>query len=493
MSFSIPSYSKSQLFLLDKSAKIADKKAESLPTHLFVRIAMLETFKNLLSIYLLIPLVAIVGLIFSIRFRFIQCTHLTKAWKFCMGDRDHSGKRSSSFSAVAAVLGGNLGTGNISGIAVALTMGGPGALFWMWVMATFGSILKFIGCALGVLFRHQQADGKYVGGPMHYLAKGLGLKRTGKLYCILAIFAALTVGNLVQMNSLALPFTEAGIPPLVTGIGVSILVGAVILGGVQRFSAVASFLVPFMAVGYVLTCLIIVCSRLDQLVPALQLIWHAAFDSSSLAGGVAGYAVFEAVRVGFDRGLFATDVGVGIDSIIHSSVESKSSQTQTALTQGLISTLSPLIVMLVCTLTGLVLIMTGTWQSGGYESTNMCIEAFRRGFSMDIAGHLITVTLFFFAYTTILTWSFCADKAVAYLSSPKMVKPFQYLFVAVIPLGALFHVKVVWTVADIFMNLMLIINVIGLVGLYRHVAAIFDTPERKQVYGQALMVEPTQQ
>ncbi len=443
---------------------------------------MIDELKNILSLYFLIPLVAVVGIAFSLRFRFVQCTHMLKAWKFFIGDRDPTGKRSSSFSAVSAVLGGNLGTGNISGIAVALTMGGPGALFWMWVMATFGAILKFVGCALGVLFRQKDEKGEYIGGPMYYLSKGLGLKKTGKLYCLLAIFAALTVGNLVQMNSLALPFTQAGVPPLVTGVGMSIIVAAVILGGLHRFSAVASFVVPFMAVAYIGSCLLIVLLNLDKLLPAIDLIMHAAFSPMSVTGGVMGYTVLQGMRVGFDRGLFATDVGVGIDSIIHSSVESKTSLTETALTQGLISTLSPLIVMLVCTLTGLVLIMTDTWLITGLESTNLCIEAFRRGLSTNFAGHIITITLFFFAFTTILTWSFCADKAIEFLFSRKMIRPFQYLFVAIIPLGALFHVKVVWTVADIFMNLMLIINIIGLIGLYKHVTLLYSNPERKRVY-----------
>ncbi|MBS0288333.1 MAG: sodium:alanine symporter family protein [Proteobacteria bacterium] len=443
---------------------------------------MLDELKNLLSLYLLIPMVAVVGLAFSLHFRFVQCTHMLKAWKFFIGDRDPSGKRSSSFSAVSAVLGGNLGTGNISGIAVALTMGGPGALFWMWVMATFGAILKFVGCALGILFRQKDEKGEFVGGPMYYISKGLGLKRTAKVYCLLAIFAALTVGNLVQMNSLALPFTQAGVPPIATGIGMSILVALVVLGGLHRFSQVASIVVPFMAVGYIGSCLFIVLFNLDRLVPAIELIFHSAFSPYSVTGGVAGFAVLQAMRVGFDRGLFATDVGVGIDSIIHSSVDSKSSMTETALTQGLISTLSPLIVMLVCTLTGLVLIMTDSWLVTGLESTNMCIEAFKRGFSLPLAGQIITVTLFFFAFTTILTWSFCADKAIEFLFSRKMIRPFQYLFVAIIPLGALFHVKVVWTVADIFMNLMLIINVIGLIGLIKHVSLLYANPERKRVY-----------
>ncbi|MBS0289495.1 MAG: sodium:alanine symporter family protein [Proteobacteria bacterium] len=443
---------------------------------------MLDEIKNILSLYLLIPLVAVVGLMFSLRFRFIQCTHVLKAWKFFIGDRDHSGKRSSSFSAVSAVLGGNLGTGNISGIAVALTMGGPGALFWMWIMATFGAILKFIGCSLGVLFRQKDVQGKYIGGPMYYLSKGLGLKKTAKIYCLLAVLAAITVGNLVQMNSLALPFTQAGVPPLATGICMSMLVGAVILGGIHRFSAVASFVVPFMAVGYVGSCLVIIFSHIDKLIPAINLILQAAFAPLPMAGGVMGYTVLQGMRVGFDRGLFATDVGVGIDSIIHSSVESKSSLTETALTQGLISTLSPLIVMLVCTLTGLVLIMTDAWLVSSLESTNLCIEAFRRGFSTQLAGHIITITLFFFAFTTILTWSFCADKAIEFLFSKRVTRLFQCLFVAIIPLGALFHVKVVWTIADVFMNLMLIINVFGLIGLYRHVTLLYSNPERKRVY-----------
>ncbi|MFI4937609.1 MAG: alanine/glycine:cation symporter family protein [Candidatus Berkiellales bacterium] len=443
---------------------------------------MLDEFKSLLSVFLLIPLVAIVGLIFSFRFRFVQCTHALKAWKFFFIDRDHTGQRSSSFSAVSAVLGGNLGTGNISGIAVALATGGPGSIFWMWVMATLGAILKFVGCTLGILYRQKNERGEHIGGPMYYIAKGLGMKRTAKFYCLLAIGTALTVGNLVQMNSLALPFTQAGIPPLVTGIGMSILVALVIVGGLHRFSAVASLVVPFMAVCYVGACLFIVLLNGDKLFSTLSLILTAAFQPSAMMGGVAGYTVLESIRVGFDRGLFATDVGVGIDSIIHSSVDSKTSLTETALTQGLISTLSPLIVMLVCTLTGLVLIMTGAYQVENLESTNLCIEAFKRGFAFNSAGHIITITLFFFAFTTILTWSFCADKAIEYLFSAKMIRPFQYLFVAFIPLGTMLHVNAVWTVADIFMNLMLIINVFGLIGLYKEVALLFNTPEKKRVY-----------
>lgn len=440
---------------------------------------MLDALKNSLSLYLLIPCVALIGLTMTIRFKFVQCTNIIKAWKYFIQDRDPSGRRSSSFSALSAVLGGNLGTGNISGIAVALTIGGPGALFWMWVMALLGTVLKFINCTLGVLYREKNDQGEYVGGPMYYLAKGLKLKSAAIFYCILAIFAALTVGNLVQMNSLALPFTKAGVHPLITGIGMALIIASVILGGLHRFSKVASFVVPFMAVGYVAACLVILIANVEGIWPALQLIYQCAFDPTAVAGGLAGYTLLAAIKVGFDRGLFATDVGVGIDAIVHASVESKTPLAQTALTQGLISTLSPLIVMIVCSLTGLVLMVTQAWQVPGLESTNICIEAFQRGLGIPFAGHIITVTLFFFAFTTILTWSFCADKAVEYLFSRRFIKPFQYLFVAFIPMGALFHVTLVWTIADIFMNLMLILNMIGIVGLYREVASLYEGPVRE--------------
>jgi len=451
---------------------------------LLLRVIMLGELKTVLSVFLLIPLIGLVGLVFSFSLRFVQCTHALKAWRFFFKDRDHSGKRASSFSAVSAVLGGNLGTGNISGIAVALTMGGPGAIFWMWIMATLGSILKFVGCTLGIMYRKKNSKGQFVGGPMYYLANGLGLKKMGKIYCVLAILAAVTVGNLVQMNSLALPFIQAGIEPYYIGIVMSLLVAGVIFGGLKRFSQVASFVVPFLALGYILSCLIILLLHFDKILPATHLIFSAAFDSHAVAGAVLGYAVIEAIRVGFDRGVFATDIGIGIDAIVHSSVEceNKSSLTEMALKQGLISTLSPLIVMLVCTLTGLVLLTTGAWQSVGIESTNLCVDAFRRGFGFDWAGQIITVTLFFFAFTTILTWSFCADKAIEYLFSEKWIKPFQCLFVCFIPFGAYLQVSAVWTLADIFMNLMVIVNMCGLIGLYKKVATLYRTPERKSVF-----------
>ncbi len=423
---------------------------------------MLESIKSLISITFLIPLVCIFGLYLSIKCRFLQCTYFFKAWQLFIHDRNPD-KKSSSFSAVAAVLGGNLGTGNIAGIAVALAAGGPGALFWMWVMATIGAILKFGGTVLGILFRKKDDQGEFVGGPMYYLLYGLKSKKLAYLFCIFTILSALTVGNLVQMNSLSLPLTELGLPPLAIGIFMAALVAMVILGGLQRFSQVVSKIVPVMAILYIFACMALLLKEYQMILPSLELIIKSAFSPIPLAGGVAGFAVIEGIKSGFDRGLFATDVGAGLAPILHASVESHTSRLQTAITQGIISTISPLIVMIVCTLTGLVLIATGTWTNTELESTNLCIEAFKIGFGLPMAGHIITFTLFFFAFTTILTWSFCADKAIEFMFSRKHIRVFQFIFIGLIPMGVFIKVNVVWTLADLFMNCMLIINVIGLI------------------------------
>lgn len=443
---------------------------------------MIDLIKTSLSYYVLIPVLFAIGLYFSIRLKFLQITHIPRAWSLFMQDRDlKEDGHATSFSALSAVLGGNLGTGNIAGIAVALTMGGPGALLWMWVMAILGSILKFVGCTLGVLYRTKDDAGEYVGGPMYYLDRALGLKKTAKFFCILTIITAITVGNLVQMNSLALPLMQSGVHPAGIGVLMALLVGGVILGGLHRFSAVVSKVVPFMAIFYLLACLVLIALNIEKLIPSLQLIFTSAFGAVPVASGVVGYTVLETMRTGFDRGLFATDCGVGVAPIIHASVDSNMHRFKTALSQGLISTLSPLIVVIVCTLTGLVLMVTDAWLIEGLESTNICLEAFKRGFQNDIAGHLVTATLFFFAFTTILTWSFCADKAIEFLFSRKYIRLFQVLFILAIPMGAFFKVNFVWTLADLFMNMMLLVNVFALVFLFHRVLKLVKKPVWKEL------------
>ncbi len=375
----------------------------------------------------------------------------------------------SSFSAVSAILGGNLGTGNISGVAVALMTGGPGAIFWMWVMAILASIFKFSGCYLGVKYRQKDSTGEYVGGPMYYLEKGLKSPFLAKLFCCFTIFSALTVGNMVQIQSLSLPIKAIGINPLFLGIPMALLVGGVIMGGLQRFANTVSFIVPFMAGIYLIACLILISLYSHDILPALKLILQAAFGFESAFGGALGFTIFQMIRSGFDRGLFATDSGLGLAPIIHSAVTDTHEIYDNKIVQAIISILSPLIVMVVCTMTAVVLIVTGAWQISDIESTNMCIKAFQIGFGSHWAGQIVTITLFFFAFTTILTWSFCADKSVEYLFGVSKIRIFQIIFILFIPVGVFFKSETIWGIADISINLMFLINVIGVIGLSKFV------------------------
>ncbi|KAB2836534.1 MAG: sodium:alanine symporter family protein [Caedimonadaceae bacterium] len=425
---------------------------------------MFETFKTILGLFVVLPFLAGVGLYLSIKLRWLQLHKLPLAFRLIT--RKSSGKESiSSFGALSAVLGGNLGTGNISGIAVAIATGGPGSLFWMWIMALFGAVIKFAGCFLGLRFRQMSTRGGYVGGPMYYFHYGLNRPFLAKLFCVLTLITAVTVGGFVQINSITLPFFEFGVHPAILGLSMAVFVGYVILGGLKRFAKISMLIVPLMAVGYLLACFFIMIRNLDAVVPAIKLIVVSAFDFSSLLGGVAGYSIMSALKSGFERGLFATDSGVGLAPILHAPVTDRSPGMDIAISQGLISMISPIIVMIVCTLTGIVLLVTGVWQSTELQSTTMCVEAFRVGFDIFEAGHLVTVTLFFFAFTTILTWSYCADRAVEYLFGEERIKYFQYIFIALIPVGAFAHVNIVWSIADVSMSLMMALNVIGVVWL----------------------------
>lgn len=425
---------------------------------------MIEQIKNILSLYLVIPAVATLGLYLTYKLKAVQFTKFPSACKqlFSPAQQGTKGKLS-SFSAVAAVLGGNLGTGNIAGIAVALSMGGPGALFWMWIMALLGSIVKFVGVYLAVTYRKTHPDGKYVGGPMYYLRDGLGQKKLAFLFCVFTVLSACTVGNLVQVNSVALPLTMVGMSPLIVGILMAALVAAVLMGGAKYFAEVAAKVVPLMALLYLFSCLYILIGNYQQIIPTLQLIFVAAFKPTALFGGTVGFMIWDAIRSGFDRGLFATDAGVGLAPILHAEVDSD------PYTQAKLGIVPPIIVMCICLVTGMVLLITGVAAADDLESTNLCIRAFEIGFGSIYAGHIVTFTLCLFAFTTILTWAYCAERAMQFISNDLGVKIFRIIFILLIPLGGLFTVKSVWTMADICLNMMLLINLTGVIGLSKSV------------------------
>ena len=428
---------------------------------------MHQIFLNLnqsLTFYCVFPVIVGLGIFFTLKLRCLQLTRLTMSLRSLLSSKQEGTGSISSYQAVAAVIAGNLGTGNISGMAVALSTGGPGSLVWMWVMAFLGSIIQYSSCVLGAKYRDKNASGEYVGGPMYYLRKGLNLKKTAIGFSIFTLIAAFAVGNFAQVNSMVLPLKTMGFNPLLCGIVIAILASLVILGGVKRIAKVAASIVPVMALLYLLAGAVILCLHSQAIIPALWIMLKSAFQGSSFVGGVMGFTVVKALSTGFERGIFATDAGTGIVPILQSGARSKD-----VVMNGVATLVAPFLVMIICSMTGLILVVTGACDQVGLASTNMVVFAFSQVFG-EIGGLVIVlVALFLFAYTTIIAWGGCAEKAAEFLWNRKKVKLFQYLYLALIPVGAVARVDFVWIFADLAISLMLITNLIGIIGLRKEV------------------------
>ncbi|MGE4574337.1 MULTISPECIES: alanine/glycine:cation symporter family protein [Parachlamydia] len=429
------------------------------------------TFKSLLifvnetlTAFIIFPSIIVLGLYLTYQLKFVQISKLSTSFKQLLKKGESEKGNISHFEALSAVLAGNFGTGNISGMAVALSTGGPGALVWMWVMAFLGAAIQYASCLLAVKYREINASGEYVGGPMYYLKNGLGLKSLSFIFSIFTILGALTVGNFAQVNSISLPLAKMGIPPLFMGITMAFLVGIVIVGGIQRIAKLASIIVPFKAALYLGGALLILIMHYESIPAAFQLMFESAFAFKPAVGGILGYSVLKALTVGFERGLFATDAGTGIVPILQASA-----RTSNPVIDGIATLAAPLLVMLVCTTTGLTLLVTGAWNQPDLQSTNMVTYAFQKGLGSDLGAYLVMVALALFGYTTILAWSCCAEKAIAFLCGDRSTLWFKYVYILLIPVGALAQVELVWMLADISISLMLITNLIGIAGLSSYV------------------------
>lgn len=425
---------------------------------------LLLKLSELITLYVVIPLFLIIGLYLSFRLYVPQVTKLKFAFRQLLAKNENEEGSISNFEAISTVLAGNLGTGNISGMAVALATGGPGAIFWMWIMAFLGMIIKYASCLLALKYRHLNTQNEWVGGPMYYLKEGLKTPRVAVFFCIFAITSALTVGNFVQVNSLVLPLAEAGYHPLAVGIAFAIFTALIIIGGLKRIASFVTKVVPGMTVLYLGAALIILARHHDQLSHAFFLIFHDAFTPGAVGGGAIALTFMRTLTVGFNRGIFATDAGLGMEGVFQSSARTKNPKTE-----GLVAMTAPVVVMIVCTITVLVLIVTGAWQVPGLHSTNMCTWAFREGLAPGIGEMIIIVSLLLFSFTTIIAWAFCAEKAVEYLFGLKAIPVFNYCFILCIPFGAIADVHFVWAIADISVILMLCTNMVGIVGLTKQV------------------------
>ncbi len=435
----------------------------------------LESFNQHLTLFVIFPAILILGFYLTWRLNWVQLFQMRASF-FCLIKKEKGEEGNiSRFEAVAAVLAGNFGTGNISGMAIALATGGPGALVWMWVMAFFGAAIQYASCVLSVHFRYKRENGEYVGGPMYYLRDGLGFKGLAILFSVFAIFGAITVGNFAQINSLILPLEKMGFNPFYCSLLIAALVAVVILGGIQRIARFATYVVPFKAAIYLGTAIFILLLNYEKVLPAFQLMFHAAFDLTAFTGGLLGFGIFRAIKTGFDRGLFATDAGTGIVPILQASARS-----QDPVMDGIATLVAPLMVMIVCTTTGLVLIVTGAWQESGLQSTNMVTHAFTTGLDSAIGGYIVMGSLLLFAYTTILAWSYCGEKALGFLIGARHEKLFRIVYVLLIPVTTLIHVNTIWILADIAISLMLLINLIGVTCLSKLVIEATSTYQLKR-------------
>lgn len=373
------------------------------------------------------------------------------------------------FNALMTALSATIGTGNIAGVATAVFLGGPGALFWMWITALVGMATKYSEAVCAVKFREQDSQGNFVGGPMYYIKNGLGdnWKWLGVAFALFGSIAAFGIGNGVQANGVAQVLeTNFGFNPSITGVVLMVLTGAVVLGGITRIGAVAGALVPFMAVSYIAAGLIVLLINADLLGSALGLVFTHAFTPSAAEGGFAGAAIWAAIRFGVARGVFSNEAGLGSAPIAHAAAETKG-----PVNQGLIAMLGTFIdTIIVCSITGLAIIASGVWTSGesGAALTSLAFETSLPGFG----GYLIAIALSIFAFTTILGWSYYGEKCVGYLLGAKVLIGYRILWIVAIYFGATADLGFIWLLADTLNAMMAIPNLIALILLSPVVFAV---------------------
>ena len=371
----------------------------------------------------------------------------------------------SPFSALMTAMSGVVGTGNIAGVATAITLGGPGALFYMCLMALIGMATSFTETVCAVKYRIQDASGDYSGGPMFYISRGLKkhyplcASALAMIYALFGSMSMLSVGNLVQINSIAAVFSaEFGVPKLVTGGIVSLLVGLVILGGIQRIAKVVTSLVPLMIITYIGCGIFILIVKYQEIPHALSLIIQGALYPSALGGGLAGSSVIAAMRYGVSRGAFSNEAGMGTAGIARAAAK-----TNSPVRQGLVAMLGPFIdTIIVCTVTGLVILTTRGYESG---ETGAVLTALSFGDVIPKELHVIALTLSVFAFTTMIGYSYYGEKTARYLFGEWIITPYRILWTCAVPIGAVFDLELVWTVAETLMAMIIIPNLIGLIVL----------------------------
>ena len=407
------------------------------------------------------------GILFTVRLGLIQIVKLPKAFKLIFKAENNGTGDINSFGALCTALAATVGTGNIVGVATAISAGGPGALFWMWIAAFFGMATKYAEGVLAIKYRTNDANGQVSGGPMYYIEKGLSDKLKGFAKFLAVFFAVsgilvalLGIGTFSQVNSIASSLQSTlGVDTKITSIVVAVLIGIIVFGGIQAISKVAEKVVPFMAITYIIFTLIILGSNGDQIIPALGMIFKGAFTGTAAVGGFTGAIVAKAIQSGIARGVFSNESGLG-----SAPIAAAAAKTEWPAEQGLISMTGTFIdTIIICTLTGLTLIVTGVWQ-GEHAGAVMTQDAFAQ--VLPTAGPiLITICLTLFAFTTILGWCYYGERCLEYLMGVKGITAYRIVFLIMVALGGFIQLEVIWTLADIVNGLMALPNLIGLICL----------------------------
>ncbi|UWN48928.1 Amino-acid carrier protein AlsT [Alcanivorax sp. ALC70] len=421
-------------------------------------VVILKAISKVLWGWPALVLIAGTGLYLTVRLAFLPMRRLGFGFRQMFGRATGEGTIGAS-AALATSLAATIGTGNIVGVATAIQSGGPGALVWMWLIALVGMATKYAEAVLAVHYRQRDSLGQYVGGPMYYIRNGLGRNWTwlAVVFAFFGMFAGFGIGNTVQANSVADGLHDSfGVPTWITGLTLAVLVGLVVLGGMKRIARVATFIVPFMAITYLLAGLFVLADHAAALPDALALAFSDAFTGTAAAGGFAGAAVKEAIRFGMARGIFSNEAGLGSAPIAHASAN-----TDHPARQGSIAMLGTFIdTIVVCSVTGLAIIASGAWTSGE-KGAPLSALAFSSTFG-TLGDVVVACGLAVFAFTTLLGWSLYSERCTQYLFGDKALLPFRLVWVVVVPVGAIVGLDLVWAMADIMNILMAVPNLIAL-------------------------------
>jgi AGCS family alanine or glycine:cation symporter len=427
----------------------------------------LENFLNQLNSiiwgeYVLIPLLSIVGIYLTIGLRAMPWRYIGVSFQLLFQGR----KKDTSvegditpFQALMTALSATIGTGNIAGVATAIYFGGPGAIFWMWTIALFGMATKYAEAVLAVKYRETDELGNFVGGPMYYIKNGLKphWHWLGTAFALFGMLAGFGLANMVQSNTVADQLQVSfNVPTWITGLVLSVLVGIVIIGGIKRIAEVAEKIVPAMAVLYILSALLIILLNITEVPAAIALIVSDAFTGTAASGGFLGASIWMAIRWGVARGIFSNEAGLGSAPIAHAAA-----RTTDPVRQGMIAMLGTFIdTIIVCTMTALVIILTGAWDTG-VNGAPMSSLAFNTALG-NAGSYVITFGLVVFAFTTMLGWSYYGERCGEFLFGVKIILPFRIAWVIAIFIGAGRDLEFVWLLADVLNGLMALPNLIAL-------------------------------